>query len=107
MTTTMCEIEHTVTFRLIHDLGSPKEAEFLKAASELAAIPGVQHFRIRRQTNSKNPHTYGIAMQFQTNGEYLAYCQHPAHVNFVQQRWLSEVADFQEADFERLTTDSE
>ncbi|WDQ17117.1 Dabb family protein [Rhodopirellula sp. P2] len=107
MTTTTFAIEHTVTFRLIHDLGSPKEAEFLNAASELAAIPGVQHFRIRRQTNSKNSHTHGISMQFQTQGEYLAYCEHPAHVNFVQQRWLSEVADFQEADFEPLTISSE
>jgi len=38
--------------------------------------------------------------------EYLAYCEHPAHVDFVQQRWLSEVADFREADFEPLTTSS-
>ncbi len=92
-------IEHTVTFRLIHGQGSPKEAEFLNAASELAAIPGVQHFQIRRQTSSKNPHTFGISMQFVTHSEYLAYCEHPAHVDFVQQQWLSEVAEFLEADF--------
>lgn len=104
MTMTAFAIEHTVTFRLIHAPGSLKEAEFLNAASDLAAIPGVQHCQIRRQTSSKNPHTFGISMQFETHGEYLAYCEHPAHVDFVQQRWLKEVADFQEADFEPLTS---
>ena len=100
MTKTTLAIEHTVTFRLIHGQGSPEEAKFLNAASELAAIPGVQHFQIRRQTSPKNPHTFGISMQFVTHSEYLAYCEHPAHVDFVQHRWLKEVADFQEADFE-------
>ncbi|HQX52087.1 MAG TPA: Dabb family protein [Planctomycetaceae bacterium] len=95
-------IEHTVTFRLIHAQGSPKEAEFLNVAAELAAIPGVQQFQIRRQTSSKNPHTFGISMQFATHSEFLAYCEHPAHMDFVQQRWLSEVAEFLEADFEPL-----
>ena len=95
-------MEHTVTFRLIHAPGSPEEAEFLNAAAELAAIPGVQDFQVRRQTSSKNPHTFGISMRFVTHSQYLDYCEHPAHVDFVQQRWLSEVADFQEADFEPL-----
>jgi len=103
MTVTTFAIEHTVTFRLIHAPGSSEESEFLNAASELIAIPGVQHFQIRRQTSSKSPHTFGISMQFETHREYLAYCENPAHVAFVQQRWLSEVADFQEADFEPLT----
>lgn len=103
MTATTFAIEHTVTFRLIHASGSPEESEFLNAASKLAAIPGVQNFQIRRQTSSKNPHTHGISMQFEKHSEFLVYCEHPAHVDFVQQRWLSEVADFQEADFERLT----
>jgi len=107
MTATTFAIEHTVTFRLIHAPGSPEESEFLNAASELTAIPGVQHFQVRRPASSKNPHTFGISMQFETQSEYLAYCEHPAHVDFVQQRWLSEVADFQEADFEPLTTSRE
>ncbi len=107
MTATTFAIEHTVTFRLIHAPGSPEESKFLSAASKLAAIPGVQHFQIRRQTSSKNLHTHGISMQFETHSEYIAYCEHPTHVDFVQQRWLSEVDDFQEADFEPLTTSSE
>ena len=107
MTMMTLAIEHTVTFRLIHALGSPKEAEFLNAAAQLTTIPGVQLFQIRRQTSSKNPHTFGISMRFATHSEYLAYCEHPAHVDFVQQRWLKEVADFQEADFEPLTANSE
>lgn len=103
MTMTTLAIEHTVTFRLIHAPSSPQEAEFLNAAAELAAIPGVQRFQIRKQTSSKNPHAFSLSMQFSTHSQYLAYCEHPAHLNFVQQRWLSEVADFQEADFEPLT----
>lgn len=103
MTTTTLAIEHTVTFRLIHAPGSAEEAEFLNAAAELSAIPGVQHFQIRKQTSSKNPHPFGVSMQFATHSQYLAYREHPAHVDFVQQRWHSEVADFQKADFEPLT----
>ena len=103
MTMTTHVIEHTVTFRLIHAPGSPKEAAFLNAAAELIAIPGVQLFQIRRQTSPKNAHTFGISMQFATHSDYLAYCEHPAHADFVQQRWLKEVADFQEADFELLS----
>ncbi len=44
-------IEHTVTFRLVHPAGSPEEAAFLAAARELAAIPGVRDFVIKRQTS--------------------------------------------------------
>ncbi|QDS94278.1 Stress responsive A/B Barrel Domain protein [Roseimaritima multifibrata] len=95
-------VEHTVTFRLAHAAGSPAEQEFLNAAAELEAIPGVQDFQIRKQTNPKNTHSYGISMRFASHDDYTAYSEHPSHVDFVQQRWLKEVADFQEADFEPL-----
>lgn len=99
---TSLAIEHTVTFRLNHAANSPQEEAFLAAAAELAAIPGVQDFKIRRQTSPKNGHAFGISMGFATAEEFAAYCDHPAHVEFVQQRWLKEVAEFQEADFEAL-----
>ncbi len=92
-------IEHTVTFTLVHDSGSSAEADFLEAAAELQTIPGVQNFRIRRQVSKKHPHALYISMNFSSQTEYDFYVEHPLHVSFVQDRWLSEVTDFQEADF--------
>lgn len=96
------EIEHTVTFRLKHASGSKEERAFLNAAAELASIPSVQDFQIRRQTSPKNTHTFGISMRFDSAAAYQAYNDDPLHVRFVEQRWLNEVVDFQEADFEPL-----
>lgn len=95
-------IEHTVTFRLKHPPGSPEEKAFFEAAAELAAIPGVRDYVIRRQTSAKNAHSFGIAMRFATPEDYAAYNAHPQHSAFIQERWLTEVEDFQEADFEAL-----
>lgn len=95
-------IEHTVTFRLIHAPGSNAEASFLNAAADLANIPGVQDFKIRRQISPKNVHHFGIRMSFDSKEHCQAYNDHPAHTRFVKERWLSEVADFQEADFEPI-----
>jgi hypothetical protein len=47
-------MEHTVTFRLKHSTDSPEETDFLSALEELAEIPGVKNFRIRRQVSPKN-----------------------------------------------------
>ena len=93
-------IEHTVTFSLIHDFKSAPERRFLADAEQLAAIPGVLNFEIRRQTNPKNPHTWCISMRFDSHALYEAYSHHPAHQSFIENRWLTEVSDFQEADFE-------
>ncbi len=95
-------IEHTVTFRLTHASGSPEEAEFLQTASGLSEIPGVQNFRIQRQTSEKHPHGFRISMIFSTQEEYDSYCGNPLHTGFVEERWLKEVSDFQEADFVEL-----
>ncbi len=93
-------IEHTVTFSLKHEPGSPQEGEFLAAARELFAIPGVLNFQVRRQTSPKNPHSFGISMNFATRTAFQAYLDHPAHQSFVKDRWMEEVSDFQESDFE-------
>ena len=92
-------IEHTVTFRLRHPQGSPQEAAFLAAARELAAIPGVRDFAIRRQVSPKHDHTFGITMRFADQAAYDRYSAHPLHAAFVRDRWMPEVDAFQEADF--------
>lgn len=92
-------IEHTVTLRLKHPAGSLEEAFFLAAAAELARLPGVRDFAIRRQVSSKIDHTFGITMRFVTQADYDAYTTHPDHTAFVETRWLPEVASFQESDF--------
>jgi len=92
-------IEHTVTFSLSHVAGSPEEADFLQSAAGLVTIPGVQDFKIQRQVSEKHPHQFRITMAFATQAEYDSYCAHPLHMAFVEERWLAEVSDFQEADF--------
>jgi len=93
-------MEHTVTFRLKHPTGSPAETDFLSALEELARIPGVKDFRIRRQVSPKNSHTFGISIHFDREEDFRAYSNHPLHDAFVQEHWIPEVEDFQESDFE-------
>ena len=92
-------IRHTVAFRLRADAGSAEEASFLADAASLAAIPGVETFEILRQVGEKNDFDYGISMEFADRAAYQRYNEHPAHVRFVQERWLPEVADFLEIDY--------
>lgn len=99
-------IEHTVTFLLKHAPRSPEEQAFLDAALILIDIPGVRDFAMRRQTSKKNNHTFGITMFFESAADYQSYMAHPIHEDFVQQYWLKEVVDFQEADFEPIVVTS-
>jgi len=39
-------------------------------------------------------------MEFADRAAYESYNEHPDHVRFVQERWLPEVADFLEIDYE-------
>jgi hypothetical protein len=96
-------IRHTVVFRLSHPEGSSAESEFLTAAGALAAIPGVEEFEILRETSPKNEYRFGISMEFAGPAAYAEYNEHPDHVQFVQERWLAEVTDFLEVDYEPLT----
>jgi hypothetical protein len=95
-------IRHTVVFTLAHPEGSPAEADFLAAAGALSAIPGVEAFQILRETSPKNAYRFGISMEFAGPQAYEAYNQHPDHVRFVNERWLPEVSDFLEVDYESL-----
>jgi hypothetical protein len=95
-------IRHTVVFTLEHPDGSPAEADFLAAAGALSEIPGVEAFQILRETSPKNAYRFGISMEFAGPEGYAAYNEHPDHVRFVNERWLPEVSDFLEVDYETL-----
>ncbi|TFV99758.1 Dabb family protein [Orlajensenia leifsoniae] len=92
-------IQHTVSFVLRHPSDSTEERAFLTdAAAILPAIPGVENFRISRQVSEKSSHDFQFSMEFPDAAAYAAYNGHPAHVQFVETRWVPEVADFQELD---------
>ena len=93
-------IQHTVVFRLVHPAGSAEEREFLATGhAVLTSIPGVSAFTIRRQVSAKSDLAHQFSMVFADQQTYDAYNVHPAHTAFVAERWVPEVADFQEYDF--------
>lgn len=96
-------IRHTVTFRLKHPAGSKAEDDFLQAAGTLAGIPAVKKFEALRQTSKKNGYHFGLSMEFSSPQDYQSYNEHPAHVHFVQTRWIPEVSEFLELDYEPIT----
>ncbi|GAA3218773.1 Dabb family protein [Oerskovia jenensis] len=98
-------IRHTVAFRLRHPEGSAAEAAFLTDARVLAQIPGVERFEQLRQTSTKNAFTFGFSMEFADADAYAAYDGHPDHRAFVARRWVPEVEDFLEIDYEPLAAD--
>lgn len=95
-------IRHTVVFRLRHPKGSVEEKAFLADADVLKTIPGVQKFEKLRQVSAKNSYAYGFSMEFADQASYQGYNDHPEHVRFVNDRWVPEVEDFLEIDYERL-----
>ena len=95
-------IRHTVSFSLRHPAGSGAERDFLAAAAVLREIPGVEAFDILAEVSPKNGFRFGISMEFADAAAYEAYNQHPDHMRFVEERWLSEVEDFLEIDYAAL-----
>ena len=95
-------LRHTVVFRLKHPRGSAAERDFLDTARQLARIPGVERFEQLRQTSPKNAFTFGFSMEFADAAAYQRYSADPVHVGFVNERWLPEVAEFMEIDYEPL-----
>ncbi len=90
-------IQHTVVFRLAD---ASAEADFIADARRiLSAIPGVTEFAVNRQVSSKSELTHQFSMVFADQAAYDAYNSHPDHVRFVADRWVPEVAAFQEYDF--------
>ena len=93
-------IRHTVIFKLKHSAGSQLELDFLRAARKLADIPAVKNFECLRQISKKNNYDFGLSMEFISLEDYEIYNAHPDHVHFVQSRWIPEVTDFMEIDYE-------
>src|SRR4249919_3558799 len=92
-------IRHSVACALAHRDGSAEERDFLDAAEHLATIPGVDAFELLAEVSPKNGYRFGISMEFADRAAYERYNEHPDHVRFVQERWLSEVSEFLELDY--------
>ena len=92
-------IRHTVAFTLVHEEGSAEERSFLEAAENLATIPGVEVFELLAEVSPKNGYRFAISMEFADRTAYDRYNEHPDHVRFVEERWLSEVSEFLELDY--------
>ena len=86
-------------FTLGHPEGSAEETDFLEAAERLAVIPGVEAFELLAEVSPKNGYRFGISMEFADGAAYDRYNEHPDHIRFVQQRWVSEVSEFIEIDY--------
>jgi Stress responsive A/B Barrel Domain len=92
-------LRHTVAFTLVHPEGSAGERDFLEAAERLATVPGVETFELLAEVSPKNGYSFGISMEFADRAAYARYNEHPDHVRFVQERWLTEVSEFLELDY--------
>lgn len=95
-------IQHMVIFNLKYPVDAPETAKFLQDGREiLSAIPTVQDFEVLNQVSMKNNYRFGFSMFFDNQEAYTAYNEHPSHVGFVKERWLTEVTEFLEIDFTR------
>lgn len=96
-------IQHTVSFALVHAEGSEAERDFLDTArAVLSGIDGVQDFTVNRQISPRSAHRFQFSMVFADQAAYSAYDAHPDHRGFVADRWVPEVASFQELDLTTL-----
>lgn len=96
----MARIQHTVVFRLHAEAGSESERAFLTdARAALTAVPGVTEFAITEQVSAKSDLRWQFSMVFDGDDAYRTYNEHPLHVAFVGDRWVPDVAAFQEYDF--------
>ncbi len=95
------QIQHGVIFSLKHEPDSAAAKQFLEDGRRiLTGIPVVQHFQVFDQVSNKNDYQYGFTMVFDSMEDYQAYNDHPDHVAFVEARWMKEVTQFLEIDFE-------
>ncbi|WP_027084855.1 Dabb family protein [Cohnella panacarvi] len=96
-------IIHSVIFSLKHAQGSEQERRFLEdGRSILSGIPVVNDFQVFRQVSPKNDYDFGFSMVFDSQADYEAYNDHPAHSAFVNERWKVEVEKFLEIDYEAI-----
>ncbi|MGG1633743.1 stress responsive protein [Paenibacillus sp. FSL A5-0031] len=93
-------ILHSVIFNLKHEQGSAEEQQFLEDGERiLTSIPSVKNFQVYKQVSGKNDYRHGFAMEFANQADYDAYNEHPLHVQFVNERWVTEVEKFLEIDY--------
>ena len=93
-------ITHTVVLRLSHAAGSAAEADFLAAAqSSLSTLPGVLDFTVSRQVSNNPEMAHQISLRVEDQQRYDAFKVDPIHRSFVAERFLPEVAAYQEYDF--------
>ncbi|HBU11948.1 MAG TPA: stress responsive protein [Clostridiales bacterium] len=97
------KIRHIVSFCLKHEKGSPQAAKFIADSKAiLGGIPNVAVFDQCEQVSPKNDFDYVFVFDFMSEADYAAYNAHPAHVQYVRERWDTEVARFQETDLKEL-----
>ena len=93
------KIRHMVVFNLMHPKGSEKEKAFLDDSIQiLGGIQFVDEFMACCEVSPKNGFDYGFSFDFLEEDDYQNYNTDPRHVNYVNERWLKEVADFMEID---------
>ncbi len=96
----MNRYRHMVIFNLKSAKDDDKTKAFLSDGERLlTSIPGVQNFSVFHQISPKNSFTYGFTMDFDSEQEFINYANHPIHLDFVKNRWDTEVSDFLELDF--------
>ncbi|MEK4063236.1 MULTISPECIES: Dabb family protein [Paenibacillus] len=96
-------IIHSVIFSLTHEKGSSEEIQFLEEGKlKLSSIPCVNKFQVFRQVSQKNEYDFGFSMVFETQLDYEAYNVHPVHIDFVANRWDTEVKQFMEIDYKEI-----
>jgi quinol monooxygenase YgiN len=96
------EVLHLVIFDLKYPVGAEEAEKFLTDSYRiLTQVPGVHDFQVFRQCSPKNDYQYGFYMRFKNRADFEAYTAHPDHTRFVSERWDTEVARFQESDFQR------
>jgi small-conductance mechanosensitive channel len=96
-------IRHIVIFTLKYDMDLEESQAFLEESQAmLTAIPEVEQFRLFRQVSGKTDYDYGFSMEFADGKAYETYLNHPAHIQYVQNRWDQEVLRFLEIDFEEF-----
>lgn len=93
-------ILHSVIFSLKHEQDSEAERQFLDDGKRiLSSIPTVTNFQAYKQVSTKNEFHHGFSMEFANQADYDTYNDHPLHVQFVNERWLTEVENFLEIDY--------
>lgn len=97
------EIRHMVVFNLKYPKDSPQAKQFIEDSKTiLGAIPYAETYDQCYEVSPKNGYDYGFCFDFNSADDYQAYNNHPAHVQYVKERWDNEVTEFMEIDFKEI-----